>query len=59
MKFLLIPTDEDGKTVEIDTTSKKQEDELKKSLELGTTVFYRRREYFVDEALKEGEDDVD
>lgn len=59
MKFLLIPTDEDGKTIEIDTTSKKQEDELKKSLELGTTVFYRRREYFVDEALKEGEDDVD
>ena len=59
MKFLLIPTDKDGKTVEIDTTSKKQEDELKKSLELGTTVFYRQREYFVDEVLKEGEDDVD
>ena len=57
MKFLLIPTDEDAKTVEIDTTSKKQEDELKRSLELGTTVYFQKKEYFVDEVLKQ--EDVD
>lgn len=59
MKFLLIPTDEDAKTVEIDTTSKKQEDELKRSLELGTTVYFQKKEYFVDEVLKQKDGDVD
>lgn len=59
MKFLLIPTDEDAKTVEIDTTSKKQEDELKRSLELGTTVYFQKKEYFVDEVLKQEDGDVD
>ena len=59
MKFLLIPTDKDGKTVEIDTTSKKQEDELKRSLELGTTVYFQKKEYFVDEVLKQKDVDVD
>lgn len=59
MKFLLIPTDENAKTIEIDTTSKKQEDELKRSLELGTTVFFQKKEYFVDEVLKQEDVDVD
>lgn len=59
MKFLLIPTDEDAKTIEIETTSKKQEDELKRSLELGTTVFFQKKEYFVDEVLKQEDVDVD
>ena len=59
MKFLLIPTDEDAKTIEIDTTSKKQEDELKRSLELGTTVYFQKKEYFVDEVLKQEDVDVD
>lgn len=59
MKFLLIPTDEDAKTVEIETTSKKQEDELKRSLELGTTVYFQKKEYFVDEVLKQKDGDVD
>lgn len=59
MKFLLIPTDEDAKTIEIDTTSKKQEDELKRSLELGTTVYFQKKEYFVDEVLKQKDGDVD
>lgn len=58
MKFLLIPTDEDAKTIEIDTTSKKQEDELKRSLELGTTVYFQKKEYFVDEVLKQKDGDV-
>ena len=59
MKFLLIPTDEDAKTIEIETTSKKQEDELKRSLELGTTVYFQKKEYFVDEVLKQKDGDVD
>ena len=59
MKFLLIPTDEDAKTIEIDTTSKKQEDELKRSLELGTTVYFQKKEYFVDEVLKQKDGDID
>lgn len=59
MKFLLIPTDEDAKTIEIDTTSKRQEDELKRSLELGTTVYFQKKEYFVDEVLKQKDGDVD
>lgn len=59
MKFLLIPTDEGAKTIEIDTTSKKQEDELKRSLELGTTVYFQKKEYFVDEVLKQKDGDVD
>lgn len=59
MKFLLIPTSEDAKTIEIDTTSKKQEDELKRSLELGTTVYFQKKEYFVDEVLKQKDGDVD
>lgn len=59
MKFLLIPTDEEAKTIEIDTTSKKQEDELKRSLELGTTVYFQKKEYFVDEVLKQKDGDVD
>lgn len=59
MKFLLIPTDEDAKTVEIETTSKKQKDELKRSLELGTTVYFQKKEYFVDEVLKQEDGDVD
>lgn len=59
MKFLLIPTDEDAKTIEIETTSKKQEDELKRSLDLGTTVFFQKKEYFVDEVLKQEDVDVD
>lgn len=59
MKFLLIPTDEDAKTVEVETTSKKQEDELKRSLELGTTVYFQKKEYFVDEVLKQKDGDVD
>lgn len=59
MKFLLIPTDEDAKTIEIDTTSKKQEDELKRSLELGTTVYFQKKEYFVDEVLRQKDGDVD
>lgn len=59
MKFLLIPTDKDAKTVEIETTSKKQEDELKRSLELGTTVYFQKKEYFVDEVLKQKDGDAD
>jgi hypothetical protein len=55
----LIPTDEDGKTIEIETTSKKQEDELKRSLELGTTVYFQKKEYFVDEVLKQEDGVVD
>ena len=51
MKFLLIPVDGYEKAIEL--TSKKREEELKRAVELGTTILFYHKEYYVDELPEE------